>query len=155
MAKSNSKVEEMSAAELRKKADEFMKKAEERVQTEIAELIDELKETAKKVKAKIQEEWDDASDDLKKKISEHVGRLPDLTSFEIADTTSTKRKKTSKRSWSKETKIAHVKKYDEAKKKRQGAKYLKGNDLNSNNIVEWRKAFLSALEASESVSDKP
>ena len=81
--------------------------------------------------------------------------MPDLTSFEIADTTSTKRKKTSKRSWSKETKIAHVKKYDEAKKKRQGAKYLKGNDLNSNNIVEWRKAFLSALEASESVSDKP
>lgn len=155
MAKDDKKLADMSASELRIKADEFLKQAEEKVKTEVRELIDELEGKAKRLKAKLQEEWDEASDDLKKTISEHVGRLPDLSSFEITGETPLKRKTTSKRSWSKDTKIAHVKKYDEAKKKRQGAKYLKGNDLNSNNIAEWRKAFLSALKASESVSDKP
>ena len=57
----------------------------------------------------------------------------------------------SKRSWSKEAKIRHVKAYDQAKKNREGAKYLKENDLNSNNIATWRKAFLAALE----MTDKP
>ena len=155
MAKDNKKPADMSAAELRMKADEFLKQAEEKVKAEVRELIDEIEEKTKNLKAKIQEEWDEASDDLRKAISEHIGRLPDLSSFEITSETPSKRKTTSKRSWSKETKIAHVKKYDEAKKKRQGAKYLKGNDLNSNNIAEWRKAFLSALKASESVLDKP
>lgn len=60
-----------------------------------------------------------------------------------------------KKQMSDKEKIAHVKAYDEAKKKRQGAKYLKGNDLNSNNITSWRAAFLAALEATEAASDKP
>ena len=154
MAKNDRKTEDMSAAELRKKAEEFLIHAEEKVKEEIKELIDELEETTRKVKVKIQEEWDDASDDLKKKISEHIGRLPDLSSYEISDRTPTKRKTGTKRSWSKETKIAHVKKYDEAKKKRQGARYLKGNGLNSNNIKIWRETFLNAPEATEDASDK-
>ena len=66
-----------------------------------------------------------------------------------------KQSKGSKRSWSDETKIKHVKEYDKAKKKRAGAKYLRENDLNSNNIQTWRAAFLAALDATEKASDKP
>ena len=57
----------------------------------------------------------------------------------------------SKRNLSKQAKIEHVKAYDKAKKSREGAKYLRENDLNSNNIATWRKAFLSAL----GMTDKP
>lgn len=57
----------------------------------------------------------------------------------------------SKRNLSKQAKIEHVKAYDDAKKNRKGAKYLRENDLNSSNIVTWRRAFLSALE----MTDKP
>lgn len=56
-----------------------------------------------------------------------------------------------KKSWSKETKIRHVKAYDQAKTNREGAKYLRENDLNSNNIATWRRAFTAALE----MTDKP
>ena len=66
-----------------------------------------------------------------------------------------KQSQRSKRSWSDETKIKHVKEYDKAKKKRAGAKYLRDNDLNSNNIQTWRAAFLAALDATEKASDKP
>lgn len=57
----------------------------------------------------------------------------------------------SKRRLSKREKIEHVKAYDKAKKKREGAMYLRENDLNSNNISTWRKAYLAALE----MTDKP
>lgn len=62
-----------------------------------------------------------------------------------------KNTKVSKRNLSKQAKIDHVKAYDKAKKSREGARYLRENDLNSNNIATWRKAFLSALE----MTDKP
>ena len=57
----------------------------------------------------------------------------------------------SKKNLTKQAKINHVIQYDQAKKFRKGAEYLRENDLNSNNIATWRRAFLAALE----MTDKP
>ena len=62
-----------------------------------------------------------------------------------------KNAKDSKRNLSKQAKIQHLKAYDKAKNSREGAKYLRENDLNSNNISSWRKAFSSDL----GMTDKP
>lgn len=56
-----------------------------------------------------------------------------------------------KKRLTKQEKINHVVQYDKAKKSRMGAEYLRENDLNSNNIATWRRAFLAALET----TDKP
>ena len=123
----------------------------------------------KKVMDEVTDRFEDFEDDFKGYLREKKPHVEDVEvnwldviyGDEIAtkDTPlgSTKEKKSSssKRSWSDETKIKHVKEYDKAKKKRQGAKYLRDNDLNSNNIQTWRAAFLAALEATEAASDKP
>ena len=83
-----------------------------------------------------------------------VNLLAEIYGDSRGTTQPSKKKKPSrsdKRNWPKQTKIGHVKAYDEAKKKKKGSQYLRDNDLNSSNISAWRAAFLAAIEA----SDKP
>ena len=126
------------------------------------EMIKPALHSLKKTMDEVTDRFEDFEDEFKGYLKEKtpdvdVKLLSEIYGDTLAPQTSKENKssRSDKRNWSEETKIKHVKAYDEAKKKREGAKYLKGNDLNSNNIKTWREAFLNALEASESVSDKP
>ena len=133
------------------------------------EMIKPALNSLKNTMDEVTDRFEDFEDDFKGYLREKKPHVEDIEvnwldliyGDEIAtnDTPlgSTKEKKSSnsKRSWSEETKIKHVKEYDKAKKKRAGAKYLRDNDLNSNNIQTWRAAFLAALDATEKASDKP
>jgi len=109
----------------------------------------------------VTDRFEDFEDDFKgylreKKPDVDVNLLSEIYGDSLApQKAAAKQSKGSKRSWSDETKIKHVKEYDKAKKKRQGGQYLRENDLNSNNIQTWRAAFLAALDATEKASDKP
>ena len=125
--------------------------------------LNELQAAVQKLESEInevKEKWK-ANDQLWEKLTDldeyltykgytkaTIGKNSKLTMEQMAA-------KKKKQQLSDKEKIAHVKKYDKAVKNREGAKYLKGNDLNSNNIVTWRKAFLTALKATEATSDKP
>ena len=125
------------------------------------EMIKPALHSLKKTMDEVTDRFEDFEDDFKgylrekkpdvdvKLLSEIYGDTPPLQKAEA------KKSSSSKRSWPEETKIKHVKEYDKAKKRREGAKYLRDNDLNSNNIQTWRAAFLAALDATEKVSDKP
>jgi hypothetical protein len=156
-------------AELKAEREEALKKYDAEIQAKMNEEFHSVwEDTIKPVLHKLKETMDEVTDRFQDYQEEFQGYLrnkePDVTPNLLAEiygdaliqkAENKKRPEVSKRSWTEETKISHVKAYDKAVKKREGASYLKDNDLNSNNIQSWRKAFLAALEATEALSDKP
>ena len=156
-------------AELKAEREEALKKYDAEIQAKMKEEFHSVwEDTIKPVLHKLKETIDEVTDRFGDYQDEFQGYLrkqdPDVApqilakiygDAHIQKTENKKRPEGSKRNWPEETKINHVKAYDKAVKKREGASYLKENDLNSSNIQSWRKAFLAALEATEALSDKP